>query len=47
MTTEERLQALEDRVSAVETIVTYAQGKLDAFATGPGRKILQAMGVKL
>lgn len=47
MDTEQRLEALEKRVEAVEGILKDAQDKFAAFAAGPGKKVLGMMGVKL
>jgi hypothetical protein len=47
MNTEERLARLEQRIEAIEKIIADTQARMAAFAAGPGRRILAALGVRL
>jgi hypothetical protein len=45
MDTNERLRLLEERLAVLERIVAEAQARFDAFARGPGKKILRTLGI--
>lgn len=42
-----RLAALENRVEEIERVLGWAREKVEAFATGPGGKVLAGLGLKL
>lgn len=46
-TTDERLSKLEQRVEKVEQLVETWKAKAEAFAAGPGKKLLDMLGIRL
>lgn len=47
MTTDERLARLEERLAKVEAAIEKAERMFEAFAKGPGKKILAMFGGRL
>lgn len=45
MDDQERMARIEDRLAALERVIADAQARFEAFAAGPGRKILRMLGI--